>query len=166
MKTSIIILTHNKLEMTKRCLESIYKHTPENIELIVVDNASNDGTVEYLKEQQDIKVIFNNENAGFPKGCNQGAAIAAGDNILFLNNDTVVTEKWLGNMLRVLNSSDKIGMVGPVSNYCSYPQQVSVTYQGLDELEDFAREYVQTHEGQTIPYPRLVGFCLLVKKVF
>ncbi|WP_102275743.1 glycosyltransferase [Cytobacillus massiliigabonensis] len=165
MKTSIIILTHNQLDMTIRCLESIRSNTSEEIELIVIDNASTDGTIHYLKEQKDIKAIFNSENAGFPRGCNQGVNHASGENILFLNNDTVVTPNWLENMLRVLYSNEKIGMVGPVSNFCAYPQQVPVTYNGIHEIEEFAQKREQAYKGQSLPYPRLVGFCLLIKKI-
>lgn len=164
MKTSIVILTHNQLGMTKRCLDSICKHTPEDMELIVVDNASTDGTVQYLKEQPDVKLILNQENAGYPKGCNQGAAKATGNNILFLNNDTVVTENWLGNMLRVLYGSEKVGIVGPVSNFCAYPQQIPVTYREISELDEFARDNARKNAGCSMAYPRMVGFCLLVKK--
>ena len=61
--TSIIILTYNQLKYTKLCIESIRKFTYKNrYELIVVDNNSTDGTVSWLKEQDDIKLILNNEN--------------------------------------------------------------------------------------------------------
>ncbi|XEC93659.1 glycosyltransferase [Paenibacillus tarimensis] len=164
MRTSIIILTHNQLELTKRCLDSIRKHTPQEYELIVVDNASFDGTVEYLKEQPDVTTILNSDNLGFAVGCNQGIGKSIGDNILFLNNDTVVTENWLGNMLRVLGSSDEIGLVGPVTNFCSGPQQIPVTYSDLADLDNFAKENFLHHAACTIRTSRLVGFCLLVKK--
>jgi GT2 family glycosyltransferase len=150
--------------LTKRLLESIRVHTPQGHELIVVDNASTDGTVDYLKGQPDMKIIFNPKNLGFPKACNRGVKAATGDNILFLNNDTVVTENWLGNMLRLLYSDEKIAMVGPVSNYCSGPQQIAVGYQDLSKLDDFARQNSLLHAGSAMSYPRLSGFCLLVKK--
>lgn len=62
-KTSIIILIYNNLSLTKDCIESIFKYTEkDSYEIIVVDNASTDDTVAYLKEQKDIKTIFNSEN--------------------------------------------------------------------------------------------------------
>lgn len=86
MKTSIVILTHNQLEYTKLCIESIRKYTKKNsYEMIVVDNASIDGTQEWLRQQEDILSIFNDVNLGFPKGCNQGIEVSSGDNILLLN---------------------------------------------------------------------------------
>ena len=92
MKTSIIILTHNKLEYTQLCINSIRDFTEVgSYEIIIVDNNSTDGTVEWLSKQPDILSIFNSENLGFPKGCNQGIEASTGDNILLLNNDTIAT---------------------------------------------------------------------------
>ncbi len=164
IKTSIIILTHNQLELTTQCLDSIRKYTPEPYELIVVDNNSTDGTVSYLEQQADVKKIYNKENLGFAKGCNQGVAISTGENVLFLNNDTVVTEHWFKNMLRALYSDEKVGMVGPVTNYVSGHQKIPVTYQDTIGLHNFAQEYCSQHAGLTRRVHRLVGFCLLVKK--
>lgn len=163
-QTSIIILVHNQLIITQQCIESIRKHTPENYELIIVDNGSTDGTFEYLQNQADIKTVRNSINLGFAKGCNQGQAIATGDSLLFLNNDTVVTENWLGNMLRLLYSDPQIGMVGPLSNNVSGHQKIPVSYQELSGLDDFAQQHCQANEGCSKRIFRLVGFCLLVKK--
>ena len=97
--TSIIIPTYNQLEYTRWCLDSIRYYTGEPYELIVVDNGSTDGTVEYLWSQEDIRFIHNRENKGFAGGCNQGISHSAGDYVLLLNNDTVVASGWLGNMI-------------------------------------------------------------------
>lgn len=165
MKTSIIILTYNELELTKKCLASINKYTDqEEIELIIVDNGSSDGTKDYLSKLQDAKVILNEKNLGFAKGCNQGIEAAAGDNLLFLNNDTMVTKNWLSNMLRVLYQSEQTGMVGPVSNYVSGAQMLPDTYQTLEEMEPFAEAYCEREKHKTKRVLRLVGFCLLVKR--
>jgi len=164
MKTSIIILTLNKSDLTKSCIESIRKLTKEPYEIIVVDNGSTDDTVEYLKNQNEIRAIYNDQNAGFAKGCNQGATIATGDNLLFLNNDTIVTADWLQNMLNVLKSNDLIGMVGPVSNSCSGRQKINVSYLDLSGLDEFAREHCEKYKGIAYYSSRLVGFCLLIRK--
>ncbi|MEQ6077774.1 glycosyltransferase [Bacillus subtilis] len=168
VKTSIIVLTYNQLALTKQCLESIWKHTNNDcIEVIVIDNGSHDGTRDYLKQITSIKAIFNKMNEGFAKACNQGLEVASGDNILFLNNDTVVTNQWLEPMIKLLYQDDKIGMVGPVSNYVSGPQQVPVNYtnvEEVEEIEDFSRLYCLQQRGRSKAVLRLVGFCLLVKK--
>lgn len=103
MGTSIIILTYNKLEYTKKCIESIRKYTKdEEYEIIIVDNNSTDGTRSWIENQNDIKSILNKENVGFPAGCNMGIKISKKENdILLLNNDTIVTINWLSNLKNV-----------------------------------------------------------------
>lgn len=164
MLTSIVILTHNQWSVTERCVESIRRHTPEPYEIIVVDNGSTDETIPSLKLQSDVKLICNESNLGFPKGCNQGIEIASGENVLFLNNDTVVTKGWLTNMLRVLYADENVAMVGPVSNYTSGHQQIPVTYSDVADLESFANTHCAQYAGQWAPVRRLIGFCLLVKR--
>lgn len=164
--TSIIILTHNKLEYTKLCIESIRKFTPSGqYEIIVVDNNSTDGTIEYLKKQDDLRVIYNNKNLGFPKGCNQGIEIAKGDSILLLNNDTIVTPNWLNNLDSALYSSEDIGVVGAITNSCSNGQAINVIYQDIDELIEFANLVNSNYTTAKYEFKQyLVGFCYLVKK--
>ncbi|MBR4696044.1 MAG: glycosyltransferase, partial [Selenomonadaceae bacterium] len=104
--TSIIILSYNTKEYTQMCIQSIRKHTdPGSYEIIVVDNASTDGSLNWLLAQPDIRLIANEENLGFPKGCNQGLEIAEGDDLLLLNSDTIVTPRWLKQLLIALHSS-------------------------------------------------------------
>jgi GT2 family glycosyltransferase/ubiquinone/menaquinone biosynthesis C-methylase UbiE len=163
--TSIIILTYNKLQYTKECIDSIRKYTAQGTyEIIVVDNASNDGTVEWLKQQKDIISIYNNENLGFPKGCNQGIDVATGEYILLLNNDVIVTKHWLSNMRKALDSSEKIGAVSVVSNYCSYYQSIPVTYNTLEEMQSFAEGFNVSDSTKWEDRIKLIGFCMLIKK--
>lgn len=163
--TSIILLTYNKLEYTKICIESIRKFTPKGkYEIIVVDNNSNDGTVDWLKDQNDLKVIYNDYNAGFPKGCNQGIEISSGDSILLLNNDTVVTPNWLNILDKTLYSSDKIGAVGSITNSCSNGQAINVNYNNIDEMINFSKSINTYNENNHEFKLWLVGFCFLVKK--
>ncbi|MEK4850813.1 glycosyltransferase family 2 protein [Paenibacillus sp. FSL H7-0756] len=165
MKTSIIILTLNQLPLTIQCLESIKRNTPEEHEIIIVDNGSSDDTVQFLKAHYpELKLIENQENLGFAKGCNQGGELAEGETILFLNNDTVVPPGWLAPMLHALNSDSSVGMAGPVTNYISGHQLVPVTYSELKDMEAFAAEYCESKRGQVQEVRRLIGFCLLVKR--
>jgi O-antigen biosynthesis protein len=129
--TSIIIVTFNQLEYTRQCVESIRLMTDEPYELIFVDNASTDGTVDYLKSLAGATVIENAENRGFPAAVNQGIIAATGRSILLLNNDTIVTTGWLRRLLVALDSDPKIGLAGPCSNLVGSEQQVDVNYFGL-----------------------------------
>lgn len=165
MLTSIIVLTYNQLEYTMQCIDSIKTFTNKNeYELIIVDNASTDGTVEWLKKQKDIKVIYNRDNLGFPKGCNQGIKIAQGENILLLNNDTVVTYNWLENLVKCLYSDESIGAVGPVTNSLAYYSTIPVSYNSIEEMHEFAREYNLLDKEKWEERLKLVGFCLLIKR--
>ena len=164
--TSIILLTYNKLEYTKLCIDSIRKFTPKGqYEIIVVDNNSTDGTVDYLKSQDDLKVIYNDYNAGFPKGCNQGIEISKGESILLLNNDTIVTPYWLNNLDNALYSNSDIGAVGAISNSISNMQKIDVTYNNIEEMLDFATSINnQDFNGNHELRQKLVGYCFLVKR--
>ena len=145
--TSIVILTHNQLEYTRKCLESLRRLTDEPYELIVVDNGSTDGTMEYLGTLPGVRLIPNDTNRGFPAAANQGIAASTGNQILLLNNDTIVTTGWLGRLLRALHSDPAIGLVGPCSNCVSGPQQVEVRYESLADLDGFAWDWGKAHDG-------------------
>lgn len=163
---SIILLTYNKLEYTKICIESIRKYNRgKNYEIIVVDNNSTDGTREWLREQKDIKSILNDENKGFPAGCNQGIKIAEKDNdILLLNNDTVIMPNSIFNLRMGLYSDKKVGAAGPVSNNVSYYQQITKTFDSFDGYMNFALENNIpdfTRESKRI---KIIGFAFFVKR--
>jgi FkbM family methyltransferase len=162
--TSIIIATHNELAYTRLCLDSVRQYTDEPYELIVVDNGSADGTVEYLRSCPDVMLLINAENRGFPAAVNQGLRVAGGRQILLLNNDTVVTTGWLTRMLQALATDPAVGLVGPCSNRVSGEQQVAVNYDDLAGLDAFAWEWGQANRGQLRATDRLVGFCLLIRR--
>jgi GT2 family glycosyltransferase/2-polyprenyl-3-methyl-5-hydroxy-6-metoxy-1,4-benzoquinol methylase/tetratricopeptide (TPR) repeat protein len=162
--TSIVILTHNQLEYTRLCVESILDRTDEPIELVFVDNGSTDGTADYLRTMDGAKLIVNPENRGFPAGVNQGIGAASGRNILLLNNDVVVTTGWLGRLLRALDSAPDVGLVGPCSNHVSGPQQIPADYDDLAALDGFAWDHGKANAGRYRPVDRLVGFCLLIRR--
>ena len=163
----MVILTRNELEYTQRCIASIRAHTPEPYELILVDNGSTDGTLEYLRGLPDATVIANETNLGFGAGCNQGIARSRGDRILLLNNDTVVTEGWLSAMHAALDSHPTAGIAGPRSNHVAGVQKIdNVAYdvQSLDGLEEYARSWVSEHHGSRTVQARLIGFCMLIRR--
>jgi glycosyltransferase involved in cell wall biosynthesis len=139
---SVVIVSRNTGELLRACLESLEAAGGAlAMEVIVVDNGSTDGTPEFLRECQDVRLIANSENRGFPAAANQGIQAASGENLLLLNNDTIVTTGWLRRMLEALHDSEEIGLVGPVSNNVSGPQQQPVTYSQLAELDGFAWEW-------------------------
>ena len=113
---SIVIPVFNKRELTEACLASLRRHTsaPET-EVIVVDNGSTDGTGEWLRELEakgELRALLHLENLGFARACNAGAAAARGELLLFLNNDTEVTDGWLEPLTRTLADDPYVGAVG------------------------------------------------------
>jgi GT2 family glycosyltransferase/predicted Zn-dependent protease len=166
---SIIILAHDQLAHTRLCLDSIRAHTPLPHELILVDNGSTDGTSDYFHslatQQKNVVVISNRRNLGFAAGNNQGLALARGECVLLLNNDTILTEGWLELMLAALQRHPDIGVVGPMTNHVSGPQLVKEpNYRSPDEMRLFAADWSRAHAGQTRETARVVGFCLLARR--
>jgi GT2 family glycosyltransferase len=121
-RASVVIVTFNSLVFTKLCLESVLSNTDPGYELIVVDNRSTDGTVEYLRElareHSHVTVVFNESNRGFAPANNQGLARATGRVLVLLNNDTIVPPGWLAGLSRTLDDP-AIGLAGPVTNRAS-----------------------------------------------
>ena len=171
-RTSIVILTSNRLDYTKKCIESIRMHTPEPYEIIFVDNGSNDGTVEWLrnlvKETSGLKLIENEKDLGLSKGCNQGIKAASGDYILLLHNDVVVTEGWLSGMIDQMKIYPDIntGMVGPMTNSTSGTQLVEGIPYGNDlkGMHAYAVDFRQARAGKTLQEWCLAAFCVLIRR--
>ena len=111
---SIIIPVFNKVELTQQCLTHLAKTTQgHSYEVILVDNASTDETSAYVATLSgDIRVIKNQSNLGFAVACNQGAKIAKGRYLVFLNNDTIPQPGWLHALVEEAESQDDIAVVG------------------------------------------------------
>jgi GT2 family glycosyltransferase/glycosyltransferase involved in cell wall biosynthesis/SAM-dependent methyltransferase/Flp pilus assembly protein TadD len=161
---SIIILAWNQIGYTKLCVESVLQRASRPYELILVDNGSTDGTAEYFATVPGAKVIRNPDNLGFPKGVNQGLQAAAGEYLVLLNNDTIVTEGWLDRLVACAESAEDVAMVGPRTNYVSGDQLVQVPYVKPSQIEAFAAEWAWRHRGEAVETSRLIGFCLLMKR--
>ncbi len=168
-EVSIVMLTFNALEYTKKCVHTILEHTQIPYEIIFVDNGSKDGTVQYLKDlaarYPHIKTIFNKHNKGFAYGNNQGARKARGQYLLFLNNDVLVSEGWLKDLLKAIRLNPWIGMVGPITNSISGLQRVNeVPYQDEAGFHAFAAQVREVNRNKITPRRRIAGFCMLMPK--
>jgi GT2 family glycosyltransferase len=113
---SVIIPVFNQLAYTRNCLERLVapsQSLADRMELIVVDNGSEDGTGEYLKTLiPRIRVVHHQQNLGFAKGCNSGAQAATGSYLVFLNNDTEPCNGWLEALLATFENNPMAGVVG------------------------------------------------------
>ena len=116
-----IIIPHLKgKDILSECLKSIFKYKPPiNYEIIIVNNNSQDGSIPYIKEKfENISIINSNVNKGYAGGCNLGAQHAKGNYLLFLNNDTTMSEYCLEYLISKIQEDDKIASVQPkIKNY-------------------------------------------------
>ena len=168
-RASVIMLTHNKLPLTHLCMESLCRNTKyPNFELIVVDNASKDGTRDYLEGLQSLlpnfQVIFNASNGGFAQGNNIGIMRSRGDYVVLLNNDTILTPGWLTHLIGYLERDPQVGMVGPVTNSAGNEQMIRVDYTNWEELMAFAKQRTREYAGRYFQIPMLGMFCVVFRR--
>ena len=114
MDCSVIIPVWNRCELTRNCLAALAATTTDlSWELVVVDNHSTDGTPDVLSALGgDVRIITNDENLGFAKACNQGAAVATGEYLVFLNNDTIPLNGWLKALVDEVRTHPDVSVVG------------------------------------------------------
>lgn len=118
MDLSIIIVSYSTKKLLQTCLESVcqaisYGKLENNTEVIVVDNASTDGSYQMVKEQfSKVKLISNKKNLGFAAANNLGIESSKGSSILLLNSDTKVFPETLGNLLEEINQARNTGVIG------------------------------------------------------
>jgi GT2 family glycosyltransferase len=105
MDISIIIPVFNKLEYTKLCLMSLQNSCPETNKIIVIDNGSSDGTMEYLRGLEGISVISNETNLGCAGAWNQGVSNTQSEWVVILNNDVILSRGWLEGLIEFAEES-------------------------------------------------------------
>lgn len=110
---SAIIVNYNAGDSLRECVDSLLA-CPLDMEIIVVDNASADGSLEALNDSPEINIIRNSKNLGFSAACNIGIKASSGSYKLFLNPDCSFVPGSIGRLLNCLQSSEQVGMVGGV----------------------------------------------------
>ena len=164
--TSIVILSFNTKDYTNQCLESVKETVPlDRVQVIVVDNGSQDGSVEYLRSLDWITLIENGENHGFPGGCNDGIKAAEeGNDIWLLNSDTIVPADAFFWLKMGLYESKDTGSCGSITNYAANGQSIEIH---ADNPEDCLNKGSVFNVPQEYTYalkPFLIGFSLLLKR--
>lgn len=116
---SIVIPTHDTRELTLRCLETIARaSSPGDVEVIVVDDASGDGTLAAIRDRHPEVIVLRNEQAaGFTRSANRGLEKASGEVLLLLNSDTEVEPESPESLLAALKTDPKLGIVGAALHY-------------------------------------------------
>jgi len=173
----IIVCVHNALDDAKRCLESVVRYTRMPYRLVLVDDGSEAVTATYLQEwamTQGALWLRDEPASGYTRAANRGLRQSAGDYVVMLNSDTLVTPDWLDRLIACAESDPRIGLVGPLSNTASW--------QSVPELLDATGDWADNPLPQWVSpaeyarslaalsgrlYPRLAflnGFCLLIKR--
>lgn len=167
-KISVIIPVYNALEHTKVCIENVevcLAHRP--YEIIVVDNASTDGTAEYLAGKDNVRVIANREPESVAAAFNKGYRMAAGELILFMHNDTVLPPYSIDLLENALYSDDKLGAVGPTAQgHRFWPHQLLEQIEEYDDIAGMSRSFEKARRLQCNLRPAFVleDFCALFKR--
>ena len=168
MKLSIIIVSYNGKEYLKKCLDSIFRSKISDFEVIVVDNASTDGSAETIdnfkfhpfgKLRTNFKFITNKKNLGFSKANNIGVKNSSGDYLLFLNPDTEIDKKTIESLISFMDKKKNAGCVtckvllpnGKLDESCHRgfptPWNAFCFFSGLEDLFPKSRIFSGYHMG-------------------
>lgn len=155
-RCSVIVLTYNSMNTLRECLESVAPTLSEKDELILVDNASQDGTPKAIQQffgrngHLAGQAIINQHNLGFSAGCNVGALRSCGEYVVLLNPDTQVSAGWLEGLISRFGD-ETVAAVGPSSdNVCG------------DQF--FGQNLLSGPKRSSIPTKLLIGFCLALRR--
>lgn len=168
-KASVIVVTYNNLELTRTCLASIDQYSDyAHLEIIVVDNASSDGSQAFLSEwvkgASNRKIILNDDNRGFAAANNQGLAAADGEYLVLLNNDTHVTPGWIGTLIRHMQRDQDIGLIGPVTNNIGNEAKIDIAYPDMDAMLKASSKFTRARIGRTFPLRTAAFFCVAMPR--
>jgi GT2 family glycosyltransferase/glycosyltransferase involved in cell wall biosynthesis len=153
-RLGIVVLAHNAVDYTRRCIESLFQHTDTDFRVVVVDNASTDDTPEWCASVDDPRFGFvrSNHNAGVPGGRNLGLDALEGeelDYVVFLDNDVEVYEDWWHPFAAALEADPDAGIAGEVG--------VKLLFTPVGRNE-------RTIAGRgPLPADMVVGFCMFMR---
>ena len=163
---TVVMVTFDNLVLSRLSLETLLAHS-EQCEVVVVDNASRDGTVEYLKElsatNPRVRPIFNAHNLGFARASNQGIAAGRGDVLVLLNNDALVPRGWLPRLIGHLDG-ENVGAVGPVTNRIGNEAQLDADCRTYGDFLETAADLTEKRAGTAFEIPSLTMFCFAIRR--
>lgn len=144
LTASVITFGFNRVEKTKRCVDSILKYTTDiDYELILIDNGSTDGTYEYFQEVKhpNKRVIKVTKNIGAIFAFQISMKVFSGKYYVLMPNDVCVTKNWLTNLIKCAESDNSIGFVTPVSSNISNLQEVSLGFKDYEDMQRKAEKF-------------------------
>jgi len=163
---SIIIVNWNGLKYLHECLSSLFNQTYSHIEIILVDNASTDGSVDFVKENfPSVKIVQNSKNLGFAEATNIGIMKSKGELITLFNQDAIADKGWLANLVEEIKSSEEIAAVAGKVYYWGdkYGKDaVFCTWSKIDPYTAMPYNFAGNDPKAAVDY--LTGCAMLVKK--
>jgi GT2 family glycosyltransferase len=171
---SIIVVNFNGKKLLKPCLKSLLTTNYPNFEIIVVDNASTDGSVESIKKLYGsypyVKIVENRENLGHAEGCNIGARVAKGRYLVFLDSDTELkAEDWLWELVKVMESDESIGLAQAKVVLAKDKRRLDYVCTAIDALGTWAATYGLKEDELKENFEVLAassGCCIVRREVF
>jgi GT2 family glycosyltransferase len=160
---SVVVPVVDGLVFTRLSLESVLLNAVDlDVELVVVDNASSDGTREYLaalaERDSRVRVLRNDENRGFGPAVNQGLGVATGSVLVVLNNDTIVPPGALAALVAHLER-DEVGLVGPTTNRAGNEAEVDAPYSTYGEMVQLSAKRGRERDGIAFDIEVATLFC-------
>ena len=163
---SIIIVNWNAKAYLKGCIESILSQTFTDYEIILVDNASSDDSVTFVKDNfPQIKIISNNENMGFAQGNNIGIENCTGRIIVLFNPDAIADKEWLSILVNVIRSSKKIAAVTGKMFYLGDKYGKDAVFCTWSKIDPYSASPYNFHDDEPISkVDYLSGAAMVVKR--
>lgn len=166
---TIALTAYNQFNYTRLCLESILQYTQMPYKLVLIDNGSTDGTLllfQKVARLHDLtEIIHYDINQVVEDIGNKMMADVDTEYIIGVTNDTIVHKGWDVNLIAALRSVPDVGMVGPRSNCISGEQLLypGKTYNNLEEYQEVARHWAETHMGEYFQTQRVVGMLVAMR---
>lgn len=161
VRLDLVIPVYNALRATRDCLRTVRAWAPEWARILVVNDASDRRTSEWLREQEGITLLENPVNLGFVKSANRGLLFSDAPYVCLLNSDTLLTPGALERMVERLDREPEIGLCCPLSNSAV---NLSVKIPPGEDVLSFARLVADRAPGIYPDATTVVGFCLLVRR--
>jgi len=171
---SIVVVNFNGREFLRQCLLTLLKTNYPNYEIVVVDNASTDGSVNEIEasfgSDSRLKIVKNRENVGHAEGCNIGARMTAGQYIVFLDSDIEFeAEDWLWELVKVIENDDAVGLAQAKIVLAEDKRCLDYVCVAVDALGTWAATYGSKEENLKAKFEILAassGCCIVRREAF
>lgn len=173
---SFIMVCYDNCDLTKQALESLLEsfdlsYRGLGMEVIIINNNSKDKTIEVVQNIKEIykgiiEIVLVNmeENMGYSIALNVGLSYTTGKIITVLNNDLIFSKDWFNGLANALESNSSLGVAVPYLSYASGVQNVGVTFDSLQNIQNFASKFINENRGSISYLNRAIGACLTMKR--